>query len=709
MAVTENHASVSDPKSPDYDPRSPYYEVTADPSSKYYIGPVKSDDVRSGDEIRDEATREIDEEIRKGWLGPVVDPKLRDRKIQERYEKHLHDAKGDLGDGLELRKPGTAPHTEWRNASHELMLRAISTGADSKTVAESSEEWVRIGNDLAGHQKNLAAAINASTANWRGGGGDAAREHLANVGKWLGSTAQGATLSGRQQEIHSQALHETQKAMVANPPVKFSVQDANAQLQTIRDPVVYALAAGAAMKTFRDQQAARDQAAQIMTRFDQTVGGAVATPQFVAPPKLPGGETEAHRDPAQLIRGGPDGHPGALGPDGKPLPMGPDGKPLPMGPDGKPLPMGPDGKPLPMGPDGKPLPMGPDGKPLAMGPDGKPMGPGGIGPDGMPLGGNPGGIGPDGKPLGSSHTTVPPKFEMPGGPGGSSIPGGSGNFTPPPLHLPDTPGGSTIPGGFHPGNTDSTKVQGFTPPPLNLPDTRGGGPVFPGGGPGVPGGPAGGGPGGGPGFTPPSFTPPPFTPNSGPGGSKIPSTGTTPFSGKIPSTSGPTGGRIPSTGSPLGGKIPSIGESPLGKIPPLSGKIPDSTTGGPLGGSGGKVPGIGRTGGVNGESISSRLGGGGSGFGGRAVGPASPGAVTGAIGNPGEEPLSRGPGAGGKGAPGSPGMGGMGAGGGRGGTGPEDKEHKIADYVESDDPSFFAPDEVVAPPVIGDWKNQDWK
>ncbi|MFE3786121.1 hypothetical protein ACFXPA_49010 [Amycolatopsis sp. NPDC059090] len=52
----------------------------------------------------------------------------------------------------------------------------------------------------------------------------------------------------------------------------------------------------------------------------------------------------------------------------------------------------------------------------------------------------------------------------------------------------------------------------------------------------------------------------------------------------------------------------------------------------------------------------------------------------------------------------------MGAmGGGKGGKGPEDKEHKVASFVESDDPSFFAPDEVVAPPVIGDWKNKDWK
>ncbi|MGW4832061.1 hypothetical protein ACWEOG_31050, partial [Amycolatopsis japonica] len=64
------------------------------------------------------------------------------------------------------------------------------------------------------------------------------------------------------------------------------------------------------------------------------------------------------------------------------------------------------------------------------------------------------------------------------------------------------------------------------------------------------------------------------------------------------------------------------------------------------------------------------------------------------------------------GKPGTPGgmgpMGGMAPGAGKG-QGQDDKEHKVADYVESDDPSFFAADEVVAPPVIGDWKNKDWK
>ena len=39
--------SVSDPSSPDYNPRSPLYDVTADSSSKYYVGPLTADSLMS--------------------------------------------------------------------------------------------------------------------------------------------------------------------------------------------------------------------------------------------------------------------------------------------------------------------------------------------------------------------------------------------------------------------------------------------------------------------------------------------------------------------------------------------------------------------------------------------------------------------------------------------------------------------------------------
>ena len=637
---------VSDPASPDYDPHSPFYDVTADSSSKYYVGPLAHGG-RSGDELRAEAAAQVDDEIAQGWFGKVVDPVVKDQKIQELYEKHLDDARQGLDNGLSLRETGGAPRTLWANATHEQMNQAIVQNANSATIAETSEEWVSVGNELAGHQENLARAISASSSNWQGDAGDAVRKHLAGVGQWLGATAQGATLTGRQQQIHSQTLNETQKRMGANPPVAFSVQEANARLQQTTDPIQYAVQASQDMQQYRAQQAAREHAAQIMTEFDDTIGSAVATPRFPSPPKLPGSSG------SNAAGGG-----GAPGGGAQPL-MATQARQLsPLAPSVAGMPAGTtvDGDPAKVAA----LDSGPGG---SGGPGGMP----GI-PDGS---GGSGGSGFGGSGSGSGGS----------GPGGSG-----GGFTPPPLNIPDSPSGggpnggsfsgAGVPGVSVPNFDDTTTSSGFAPaaqtggggsggfnpgsmPGLNVPD--------------VPGGTVRGGSGPGGGFTPPPFTMPGDT--SGGGG--------------------------------LGG--------------------PGGTSG--LGGPGaGKMPTIGRMGGVNGESIASRLGGGGGGasglggiggggaggtggtLGGRTTGSLAGGAASGAAAAEAEALAARNAaGTAGRGAAGSPGMSGMGGGGARGGKQEEDKEHRLADYVENDDPELFGADEVVAPPVIGDWQNQDWK
>jgi hypothetical protein len=673
--VAPTAESVSDPSSPDYNPRSPLYDVTADSSSKYYVGPIKTDNTPSGDEIREMATQQIDDEIRAGWLGPAVDPVLRDKKIQELYQQHLDNAKHGLDEGLAMRENGGAPRTLWGNASHEQMNDAITQDANPATVAETSEEWVAVGNDLGTHQKTLGDAINASTSNWQGDAGDAVREHLAGVGKWLGATAQGATLAGRQQEIHSQALNETQRQMAANPPVQFDLQSTNQRLMSMTDPVQYAAAAGEAMQTYRAQMAARDHAAQIMTQYDDTIGGAVATPRFPAPPKLPSatatpysvgtrasGGAAASADQPLLARSAMDP---ALDPDAAARQR--------AGLDAAAL----DGS---GGAGGSGAGGSGAGGSGAYGGAGIPGGGSGAGGAGFSGSGIPGGgAGAGGSDFSGSG------FSGSGIPGGGSGAGGSGaggaGFTPPNFDAPGGPGGGSFSGAGIPGSSipiggDSTTSSGFSPSGI------------------------GGGGTGGSGYTPPSI------PN-------------------IPDISGGGGGGIRG-GSPIPG-FSGPGIDPITGLP--TGTGPGGIPGGGTGT--GKMPTIGRGGGINGESIASRLGGiggggaGGGSLGGIGGGGAGAGGAGGGVRGTGAGSLSggaasgaaaeaeaaaaRNAGMGGKaGAAGSPGMGGMGAGA-RGGKKEDDKEHKAADYLESDDPNFFAGEEAVAPPVIGDWKNQDWK
>ncbi|MGK3201680.1 hypothetical protein [Amycolatopsis sp. MEPSY49] len=654
--------SVSDPSSPDYNPRSPLYDVTADSSSKYYVGPLTGDDILSGDELRQVATTQFDIlGMVTGWPDPLLNPVLRDQMIQKMYENNLEAAKHGLDEGLSIRENGGPPKTLWANASHEQMNQAITTDADPATVAETSEEWVQVGKDLGTHQKTLADAIKASTDNWQGDAGDAVREHLAGVGKWLGATAQGSTLAGRQQEIHSQALNETQRQMVANPPVEFDLQSTNQKLMSMTDPVQYAAAAGEAMQTYRAQQAAREHAAQILTQYDETIGAAVATPRFPAPPKLP--TATAQRQGVAASGSGGAGASGA-----QPLmartAMDPALDPTAAGR----TPAGLDAAGL-GGAGGAGSGAGGAGGSGSFGGAGIPGG-GGSGTEGFSGSGIPGGGSGSGAGGSGFSGAGIPAASGGGGAGGSGFSGAG---------IPEIPGGSFtgsgIPGSSVPGFDDSTTSSGFTPSGI--------------------GGSTGG--TGGTGYTPPSI------PN-------------------IPDVSGGNGG--------IRGGSPIPGFTPPG-IDPITGLPTGTGPGGIPGGGTGKMPTIGRGGGINGESIASRLGGipgggaGGGSLGGIGGGGSGAGGVGGGVRGTGagslgggaasgaaaeaEAAAARNAGLAGKsGAAGSPGMGGMGAGA-RGGKKEDDKEHKAADYLESDDPNFFAGEQVVAPPVIGDWKNQDWK
>ncbi|KZB81702.1 hypothetical protein [Amycolatopsis regifaucium] len=649
----EKTTKVSDPTSKDYDPNSPFYDVTADSSSEYYVGPL-ADKAASGDEIRAGATAGTDLLFNLlGW-GDTALNGFKDMFTQRMYEKQLENARQGLEKDLEIRNPGQPPSTVWANATHEQMQAAIVDNADSAAVGETSEEWVRIGNELATHQRNLAKAINASTANWQGEGGDAAREHLAGVGKWLGATANGATLTGRQQQIHSQTLNETQKQMAANPPVPFDVREANANLQTITDPYQYMSQLGKDLETFKKQQDARDRAAQVMTQFDTTVGSAIATPAFPSPPKLPSAQA------TRQLRGTPAG--GGAGSPAHALrdPNSPENA------DGTQRP-----SPFDVGSNG----AGPDG--IAASTDGTAHG-GGAG--------GPGGVSPFNSPNGPSGGT--PGGGFPGGGGPGSHP------NPPGISVPDLPTGGD---GYRPaaasGPTmpnlpkfdDGTHTTGYTPPSIQPPSYQPPNvqmPTIPeGGGPRT-------GPGGGLPYTPPNI-PIPNRPTGGPG----------PVMPKIPPIGNP-GGSGDNIGRRLGG-LPSIPDGGSYKgtpyTPPKLPNLPNI----PGGGGGGNLGGIGAGG--------TGAGGGGLAGAGRSTGSLGMGGAVGAGAMDAEAAAARAAGSGKAGTPGAMGpMGGMAPGGAKG-KGEDDKEHKVADYVESDDPSFFAPDEVVAPPVIGDWKNKDWK
>ncbi|GAA1211029.1 hypothetical protein [Prauserella alba] len=628
----EKTQDVSDPRSENYDPGSPHYDVTVDPSSPFYVGEI-TEEAESGHEFRD-AAEAISDVFPFSVFG--------DAFTQALYQGFLTSDRAGMDEDLEIRQVGEIPRTVWDNASHEQMVEALGSHADSAAVAETSEEWVRTGNDLTLHQKAVADAISDSMGDWQGEGGDAAREHLAGVAKWLGATAQGAVLTGRQQQIHSQTLNETQKQMDANPPLAFSAAAANRRLAGIDDPTAYAAAAQQEMQSMQESEVRRGQAARIMSQFDETVGGAVDMPLFSPPPELAGpraaaapGVASSGAAPGTSAAGGE----AAAGAGQAPLHNA--RAPHMDGQEAEPAngtawtadrPFAADGQPPAGGRDGVPTPAGPGGEGPSF-PAGVPEVPGGDAQS----------FSPDVPPGGACSPDVPDMPDPPqgGGPYSPQVPAPQAPGAPPggqsfPASVPHVPNG-----GPQPLPPEAPHGGPFSPAPLDVPDVDGGDDGT-----------------GTSSYAPPRFT----TPDLPPGG------------GGTPGWPGASNGDISSR---LGGATGAGSGAGIGGV--LAGGSGSAGAGGrgPAGGSGSW--GSGGSGGVSGVSGTPHAAGGvpGGGAAGGAAGGMAPGMGAGGAGRKGEE----------------------------------DKEHRVAGYLE-DEENVFAPEQAIAPPVIGDWennKNEDWR
>ncbi|MBE8523444.1 PPE domain-containing protein [Amycolatopsis sp. H6(2020)] len=626
--------------------------------------------------------------------------------------------------GLELRPATGVPVTVWENVSHERMTAEVSANANPSAVAESAQEWLRIGEELQQHERALTRAIEESRADWQGAGGTAARRHLTAVARWLGTTARGATLAGRQQQAQAQALEEVRRRMAANPPVEFSAEAANARLQGITDPVEYARQLAEDTRVRTAQEAAHAEAVRIMGEFDRALGQAVVTPFFTPPPELPGvsvrsglgwgGDSVAGvvGSPVERLAGAP-----VAGVPGSPVER-PAGAPV-AGVPGSPVER-PAGATV-AGLSGSPVER-PAGVPVA-GVPGTPV----ERPAGVPVAGVPGvpverpaGAPPDSVAAAAAGPgSVPPVPQPPvaSGAGGGSLPDSTKVSGMPPVAaagvppLPPNPAaagrqpGSGIPAGSRPLSRSDSAAGGV--PPLPPPDSTGGtrsDPAVRGGIPPLLPPDSAGGTRSDPavrGGVPPLLPPDPALPE---GASPFPRPGS-PLPGGVPlhpdSTAASGAGFVPPPDPAVTAGVPPLPPDPAsaggtagpGRVPPgpaasgAAGRVPPIAvprTGGPAFGpgvrGGRRRDDTVRTGGPRAQEPS-----GGAPDetpGGEGLRPPTP--QQGA-----QPPLTGLPRAGGKPA--------------------EDEEHRVADYLEAD-PELFAAEQPVVPPTLGDWKkNKNWR
>ncbi|TCO65284.1 hypothetical protein [Actinocrispum wychmicini] len=345
-------------------------------------------------QVRDRTSTTYDREHDGGLWNWLQRTFMKDGQVNSQVQQQTAQDASTLTAGVSTRSTPGIPTTNYMSVEHGNLKNMVKDGVDPGSSQDRSDVWITTGNAMVEHQQDFVGAIGASEGEWRGKAGDSARKFMADVANYIGKAGQSAQLAGKQESLHSQALSNAGNAMP--DPIPFNLDAANADLKNTTDPFDYIAKYSKYEATYQASEQAHQQAADVVSTYDQSLRGASTLPSFDAPPQM-GGSTPPQ--PKKIDDGGDSGHrgdrPGLSAVDSH----GPDG---PQGDTPK------QGTGFPPGTGGPPG----NGFPGGGVPGGGPGGGGGHG----------GGINPGGGPGSGGGTGVGP-----GGTGGQSyIPGAGG-------------------------------------------------------------------------------------------------------------------------------------------------------------------------------------------------------------------------------------------------------------------------------------------
>jgi hypothetical protein len=174
----------------------------------------------------------------------------------------------------------------YENVDHPTLKAMVTENVDPDQVGAIASTWQQAGSRLTQFQDDVTGAINTSRSEWQGAAGEAARQFMADVGRWIGDAGRGAQLAGNQATKQSEALAAAKNAMPE--PVPFDVDAANAELRQITDPVQLISRYADHMKAYAAQQAAQRRAAEVVTAYDAALSDSGTMPAFAPPPAMAG-------------------------------------------------------------------------------------------------------------------------------------------------------------------------------------------------------------------------------------------------------------------------------------------------------------------------------------------------------------------------------------------------------------------------------------
>jgi hypothetical protein len=365
--TTRSHQSrddVSDPYSPGYNPSSPHYDPTRDPSSSTYID--RRHTTQTGQETQQDAENQVDQDVENGtFVDKMLDWFNHGNRVEDTYTQDMNAQAAELAQGVQTRPGPLMMCANYMATPHPQLKTMVTEDVSPDGVGETGDLWISAGNAMTRFQSGVASAITNSESDWQGSAGNSARTFMAQVGNWVGEAGQSAQLAGTQTNLQATALAQAKRSMPE--PVDFDIEAANADLQSEQNPFALITKLNQYQAQYDAQQAAHEQAATVVGTYDSSLSGASTMPAFGKPPTLASSSIgESTIDHTEVGTTNPN-EPGVNNPNGTYVPPGsndpntPGGRPnTPTVPPGTGNPNNPGGPGGPNGPGGSDLPGGPD-------------------------------------------------------------------------------------------------------------------------------------------------------------------------------------------------------------------------------------------------------------------------------------------------------------------------------------------------------------
>ncbi|MCT2585922.1 hypothetical protein [Actinophytocola gossypii] len=259
------------------------YDATYDQSSPYYID--RGDTSITSEQAQRNAEQTADQQESGGtFIDDVIDIFTRQGRVDEAYDQELSGQAAELAQGVETRQPPMMMCSNYMSYDHGALKTMVTDGVDPDQVGQMGDKWIEAGNAMVRFQSGVATAINNSETDWQGEAGNSARKFMADVGNWVGTAGQSAQLAGTQTNIQAESLAEAKNTMPE--PVEFDAAAANRDLQTTSNPADMMFKYANYMAQYHQQQAAHQQAAQVVGTYDSGLSGASQMPAFAPPPVM---------------------------------------------------------------------------------------------------------------------------------------------------------------------------------------------------------------------------------------------------------------------------------------------------------------------------------------------------------------------------------------------------------------------------------------